>query len=40
MFTESLGPLLADRLLNIVGGCCGTTTAHIRMLKAFWLNEW
>ncbi len=39
MFAESLGPLLADRLLNIVGGCCGTTTAHIRMLKAFLLNE-
>ena len=31
MFAESLGPLLADRLLNIVGGCCGTTTAHIRI---------
>lgn len=27
-----LTPLLRDRQLNLVGGCCGTTPAHIRAL--------
>ncbi|MFA7541659.1 MAG: methionine synthase, partial [Lysobacterales bacterium] len=29
---DSLGGFLRDGLLNIVGGCCGTTPAHIRAL--------
>lgn len=26
---ERIGPWLSERLVNIVGGCCGTTPAHI-----------
>lgn len=28
--SRKLAPLLRDRMLNIVGGCCGTTPAHIK----------
>jgi 5-methyltetrahydrofolate--homocysteine methyltransferase len=30
---EALRPLLASGALNIVGGCCGTTAAHIKALR-------
>lgn len=33
-FVSLLRPLLADGQLNIVGGCCGTTPAHIAALAA------
>lgn len=33
-FAETLRPLLRNRRLNIVGGCCGTTPDHIRALAA------
>ncbi|MDE6382984.1 MAG: methionine synthase [Paramuribaculum sp.] len=33
-FVSALRPLLADGQLNIVGGCCGTTPAHIAALAA------
>lgn len=32
-FIVELRPLLEDRLVNIVGGCCGTTPAHIAALR-------
>ncbi len=32
LFVEHLGGILSKGLLNIVGGCCGTTPAHIRLL--------
>ncbi len=31
---ECVGPLLAEGVLNIVGGCCGTTPEHIKELCA------
>jgi 5-methyltetrahydrofolate--homocysteine methyltransferase len=30
----SMGSWAADGLLNIVGGCCGTTPAHIQAIIA------
>lgn len=30
--TEAMRPLLRDCRLNIIGGCCGTTPGHIRVL--------
>lgn len=32
-FISELRPMLADRLVNVVGGCCGTTPAHISALR-------
>lgn len=32
-FVTELTPLLTDRILNIAGGCCGTTPAHIAALR-------
>lgn len=32
-FVDTVKPLLADELLNIVGGCCGTTPEHIALLS-------
>lgn len=32
-FVSEISPLLKDRLVNIVGGCCGTTPAHINELR-------
>ncbi len=32
-FVDTVKPLLADGLLNIVGGCCGTTPEHIALLS-------
>lgn len=32
-FTAAITPLLNDCILNIVGGCCGTTPAHISALR-------
>lgn len=32
-FVDTVRPLLADGLLNIVGGCCGTTPEHIALLS-------
>ncbi|MDE6928998.1 MAG: homocysteine S-methyltransferase family protein, partial [Muribaculaceae bacterium] len=29
---EAMRPLLRDCRLNIIGGCCGTTPEHIRVL--------
>ena len=31
---EAISPLLSARLLNIIGGCCGTTPEHIRALAS------
>lgn len=31
-FTRNLKPCLEEGLVNIIGGCCGTTPAHIRAL--------
>ncbi|MCM1297900.1 MAG: homocysteine S-methyltransferase family protein, partial [Muribaculaceae bacterium] len=31
-FAGTIAPLLRDRQLNIVGGCCGTTPTHIKAL--------
>lgn len=33
IFAHNLEECLKDRLVNIVGGCCGTTPAHIKQLK-------
>ena len=33
-FAAAIEPLLAEGMLNIVGGCCGTTPAHIGALNA------
>lgn len=33
VFVDTVQPLLADGLLNIVGGCCGTTPGHIASLS-------
>lgn len=33
-FTDNITPLLAEGLLNIVGGCCGTSPMHIRALHS------
>ena len=32
-FVDTVKPLLDDGLLNIVGGCCGTTPQHIALLS-------
>lgn len=32
MMADALKPLLGSQKLNIVGGCCGTTPAHIRAI--------
>lgn len=32
-FADEIRPMLTKRLLNIVGGCCGTTPAHIAALR-------
>ncbi|MCC8036594.1 MAG: methionine synthase [Bacteroidales bacterium] len=32
MMVEQIEPLLAEGKLNIVGGCCGTTPDHIRLI--------
>lgn len=32
MMAAAVRPLLAERKLNIVGGCCGTTPGHIRAI--------
>lgn len=32
-FVTELRPLLSDRLVNIVGGCCGTSPMHIGALR-------
>lgn len=34
IMAEKLRPLLERRMLNIVGGCCGTTPAHIAAIAA------
>jgi len=34
MMARELGEFAAAGLLNIVGGCCGTTPAHIRAIRA------
>ncbi len=33
IFVEQLKPLLEEHLVNVVGGCCGTTPAHIAALR-------
>lgn len=33
VFVDTVKPLLADGVLNIVGGCCGTTPGHIASLS-------
>ena len=33
-FAGQIRPLLADGILNIVGGCCGTTPEHISLLRS------
>lgn len=33
-FVENLSVCLKERLVNIVGGCCGTTPGHIRLLAS------
>lgn len=33
LFAEAVRPLLEDGVVNIIGGCCGTTPDHIRKLK-------
>jgi len=33
-FAEILGGLLSREVIQIAGGCCGTTPAHIRMLQS------
>ena len=33
VFVDTVKPLLADGVLNIVGGCCGTTPDHIGLLS-------
>lgn len=32
-FSEAVAPLLAEGLVNIIGGCCGTTPEHIALLR-------
>lgn len=32
-FAAEIRPLLNERLVNIIGGCCGTTPAHIAALR-------
>lgn len=32
IFAQHLSPLIAQRQLSIIGGCCGTTDEHIRQL--------
>ncbi len=32
-FASEITPLINDRLINILGGCCGTTPAHISALR-------
>lgn len=32
IFAQHLSPLIVQRQLNIIGGCCGTTDEHIRQL--------
>jgi len=32
LFAEATGRMIDERLVNIVGGCCGTTPEHIRAL--------
>jgi 5-methyltetrahydrofolate--homocysteine methyltransferase len=34
-FAEILGKYMKDGLVNVVGGCCGTTPAHIQLLSKF-----
>ncbi len=34
-FVEELTPIFSESLVNIVGGCCGTTPEHIAALKIF-----
>lgn len=33
LFISELRPLLEENLVNVVGGCCGTTPAHISALR-------
>ena len=33
-FVREVAPMLTEHLVNIVGGCCGTTPQHIRALSA------
>lgn len=32
-FAEEIKPLLEERVVNVIGGCCGTTPAHISALR-------
>ena len=29
-FAQSISPMLDERLVDIIGGCCGTTPEHIK----------
>ncbi len=40
MMVEALKPLFNARALNIVGGCCGTTPAHIALLATEAAKYW
>ena len=33
IFIEQIQPILSERLVNIIGGCCGTTPEHIAKLR-------
>ena len=33
MMVEQMQPMLDERLVNIIGGCCGTTPAHIAAMR-------
>ncbi|MGN0237938.1 MAG: methionine synthase [Lepagella sp.] len=34
-FVDAVKPLLDDKQINIIGGCCGTTPLHIRRLREY-----
>jgi 5-methyltetrahydrofolate--homocysteine methyltransferase len=33
MMTQQIESFLEDNLINIVGGCCGTTPEHIKAIS-------
>jgi 5-methyltetrahydrofolate--homocysteine methyltransferase len=39
-FSEKVGALAREHGLSIVGGCCGTTPEHIRLLRRQFSNPW
>lgn len=36
---QTVGKILSDRLTNIIGGCCGTTPEHIRLIAEIARNS-